>query len=96
MTAIPAPPRPPATSPQLPGGWRLRAIVALVGFVSLLFSTLGVMVIGSITAWSQLVGLPVIVWGPLDAIAAVALVALCVRWGIQCWRIERELAASGY
>jgi len=66
----------------------------VISMVVLMFTTMGFLLLGFISTALPLMGLPIAVWGPLDAIAALGLGVVCGRWGIRSWPIELRLTLA--
>ncbi|MEQ8966602.1 MAG: hypothetical protein RID91_12305 [Azospirillaceae bacterium] len=78
-------------------GARLRAAATIGALALLVFSTMGVLVLGVTTSALALLDMPVAVWGTADAIAALALFAACVKLAIHAWPIAlgEEMGGRG-
>jgi len=73
-------------------GARLRAAATIGALALLVFSTMAVLVLGLTTSALALLDMPVVVWGTVDAIAALALLAACVKLAIHAWPIALDQA----
>lgn len=92
-TAVPPPPS-LAAGHRIALGQRLAALASVISMVVLVYTTMGFLLLGFISTALPLMGLPIAVWGPLDAIAVIGLGIVCGRWGIQSWPIERQLTLA--
>lgn len=92
-TAVPPPP-PLAAGHRTALGQRLAALASVISMVVLVYTTMGFLLLGFISTALPLIGLPIAVWAPLDAIAALGLAVVCGRWGIRSWPIELQLTCA--